>query len=157
MQSTANEQTVDGSRRPVDPADCEPAAGHCCAPEEDCDVPLMVGDDRPPGDWREPQGPVAILDVLGRHHRNYDQWLALCRWFADHGRQAEAAATRLGVPLIVACMDRGMSFNQGLARIAWQAGLIATHHSGCRKCVLARSPYLGGRSRRRYSSVTGTK
>jgi transposase-like protein len=79
MQATGNQQTVDGSRQPIDADGGERTIGDWSTAAEDCDVPLIVGDNRPPADWGEASGPAAILDVLRRHHRDYDQWLALCR------------------------------------------------------------------------------
>src|SRR5262245_28778054 len=119
MQATSNQRTVNGSRQPVDADSGERAIGDWSTAAEDCDVPLMVGDNRPPADWGEASGPAAILDVLRRCHRDYGQWLVLVAWFGGRDRQAEATATWLCFPLIMASMDRGMSFDQGLAIIAW--------------------------------------
>jgi hypothetical protein len=50
MQSTGNQQTVDSSRQTADADGGNRATGVCRTPAEECEVPIIVGDNRPPGD-----------------------------------------------------------------------------------------------------------
>src|SRR5262245_40248022 len=92
MTGTTSQDRTDAPRPPIDAVGRDRLNGGCDHTSPNCDVPIIVGDLRPPGDWGEPSGPAAILDKLRSSPRDYDQWLALAFWFRDHGRVAEAEA-----------------------------------------------------------------